>query len=48
MPLGRLGIRSWCCPALALGLLLAGDGAGRTATVVLAPHSIHVLEAPLQ
>ena len=27
--------------------VLAADAAGKTATVVLAPHSIHVLEAPL-
>jgi beta-galactosidase len=28
--------------------VLSGDGTARTATVTLAPHSIHVLEAPLR
>jgi beta-galactosidase len=28
--------------------VLAGDAGGRTSTVMLAPHSVHVLEAPLQ
>ena len=28
--------------------VLAGDAAARTRTVMLAPHSVHVLEAPLQ